>query len=114
MQQVPQLRVGATLGRILDFKGHSLLEGTGPRETDVLEKPQSPFVKLGDVGQGVKATRVGIARQVAQLRKIAEQASPRSAREPPPKRAHVEDLFATEHPRQPLSILLHGASGWQY
>jgi len=99
---------------MLDFKGYRLLEGAGPREADVPEKPQSPFVKLGDVGQGVKATRVGIARQVAQLRKIAEQASPRPAGEPIPKRAHLEDLLATEHPQQPLSILLHGASRWQY
>jgi len=54
--------MGAPVGSLLDLDGHGLLEGAGPRETDVPEKPQAPLVKVGDVGQRVKATRVGVAR----------------------------------------------------
>ena len=100
-QQVSQLRVSATVGSILDLNSHGLLEGAGPRETDVPEKPQPQLVKVGDVGQRVIAARVGVTRQVAQRRQIAEQASPGPAWEPTTKRAHVEDLLATEHPLQP-------------
>ncbi len=67
-EQVPELRMGAAVGSILDLNGHGLLEGAGPRETDVPEKPQSQLVKVGDVGQRVKAACVGVARQVAQPR----------------------------------------------
>ena len=101
-QHVPELRVGAAVRSILNLNGHGLLEGAGPRETDVPEKPQSQLVKVGAVGQRVKAARMGVARQVAQRREIAEQGSPRPAREPIPKRPHVEDLLATKHPLQPL------------
>ncbi len=101
-EHVPELRVGTTIRSLLDLNGHGLLEGPGPRETDIPEKPQSQFVKVGEVGQRVKAARVGIARPAAQPREIAEQTSPRPAREPIPKRPHVEDLLATKHPLQPL------------
>jgi hypothetical protein len=100
-QHVPELRVGAAVRSILNLNGHGLLEGAGPRETDVPEKPQSQFVEVGDVGQRVKAARVGVARQILQPREIAEQASSRPAREPTPKRPHVEDLLETEHSLQP-------------
>jgi hypothetical protein len=93
--------VGATGGSILDLNRHGLLESAGPRETDVPEKPQSQLVKIGNVGQRVIAPRVGVAGQVAQPRKIAEQASPGPAWEPTPKCAHVDDLLATEHLLQP-------------
>ena len=70
--------MGASRVRIGDKLGNRGLQRAESREADRLVIPQAEIVKLGNVGQGVVATGVGVAGEVADLRQPTKHAHARA------------------------------------
>lgn len=68
--------MGKTRGSAIDQFGDCGLEGSIPRETDALMKPQAIIVELRNVGKCVISTGMSIAGQIADFFKAPENTHP--------------------------------------